>query len=48
VSIHEQVKLEQGGNKYAGTFTINIVDPNGNPVANVVGKITATRITADQ
>jgi len=47
VNIREQVTLDENGNSYWGTFTIDQYDPNGNPVAHVAGKINAQRITPD-
>jgi hypothetical protein len=48
VSIREQVTVDHTGNNYQGTFTIDVFDPNQNPVAHLAGEITGERITADQ
>jgi hypothetical protein len=48
VSIRELVTVDHTGNKYQGWFTIDVVDPNKNPVGHVEGDITGERITADQ
>ena len=48
VSVRELVTVDHTGNKYQGTFTIDVVDPSKNPVAHVEGEITGERITADQ
>ena len=41
----EEVTLDQDGQHYAGTFTLNAYDTSGNLVAHIVGVINATRIT---
>jgi hypothetical protein len=49
VNIHEQITLDPSGNEYAGTFTITMYDPtSGQQVAQVLGTLSATRITVDQ
>ena len=48
VTIQEQVTLASSGNNYSGLFTLNVVDPSGNPVSTVKGIIVAQRLTADQ
>ena len=44
VIIREDVTLGAGGNSFAGPFTMDIFDPNGNPVGHNAGRIVATRI----
>jgi hypothetical protein len=46
-NIREEVVLGRSGNSYAGTFTIDQFDVDGNVLAHVAGQVTATRITAD-
>lgn len=48
VSIRELVRVDHTENKYDGTFTIDVSDPKGNPVAHIGGEITGERVTADQ
>jgi len=48
VSIRERVTVDHTGNKYDGTFTIDVSDPSGKPVALLAGEVTGERITADQ
>jgi hypothetical protein len=48
VSVREWVTVDHTGNNYQGNFTIDVVDPNKNPVGHVAGEITGERITADQ
>ena len=43
----EEITLSPDGKHYSGTFTLDAYDPLGNPVAHVVGRIAATRITLD-
>ena len=46
VRIVENVSLEPGGDKYSGTFLIEVFDPTGTTVeAHFEGKVSATRIT---
>jgi len=47
VNIREQITLSPSGDSYAGTFTIAIFDTHGNQVDQLVGTISATRITVD-
>jgi hypothetical protein len=47
VNIREDVTLSPSGNKYTGTFTIDVFDPKGNHVDHVAGLINATRVTVD-
>ena len=46
-NIREEVVLGRSGNSYAGTFTIDQFDTDGNVLAHIAGRVTATRITAD-
>jgi len=46
-NIQESITLSPGGTKYSGTFTIIQFDTNGNKVAQVIGQVTANRITVD-
>ena len=48
VSVREWVTVDHTGNNYQGNFTIDVVDPNKNPVGHIAGEITGERITADQ
>jgi hypothetical protein len=41
----EEITLSADGKHYAGTFTLDAYDTDGNPVAHIVGVIAATRIT---
>jgi hypothetical protein len=47
VNIREEVTLSPSGDKYTGTFTIDVFDPHGNHVDHLGGDITATRLTVD-
>jgi len=48
VNIREFVTLDQSGDSYTGTFTIDVYPPGGTvAVDHVAGTITGTRITAD-
>jgi hypothetical protein len=46
-NIREDVTLDDQGNSFSGTFTIDQFDTNGNTLAHIVGKITAQRVTPD-
>jgi len=46
-NIREDVILDQTGNSYAGTLTIDQFDLSGNTLAHITGQVTATRITVD-
>jgi hypothetical protein len=46
-NIREQVKVGQGAKTYAGSFTIDLYDLNGNLLAHVAGDVTGSRITVD-
>jgi hypothetical protein len=46
-NIREEVTLDDSGNSFSGTFTIDQFDTNGNTLAHIVGKITAQRVTPD-
>ena len=41
------VSLDKKADQYTGTFKINQFDPSGNLLAEVVGNITAIRITVN-
>jgi hypothetical protein len=48
-TIREQITLDPSGNEYTGTFTLNLYDPtSGQQMAQVLGTISATRVTVDQ
>jgi hypothetical protein len=47
VQIHEDVTLDKKADQYTGTFKTDQYDPSGNVLAEVVGQITAIRITVD-
>lgn len=46
-NIRERVVISSNGNGYAGTFTIDQYDTNGNLLVHLGGKVGAHRITAD-
>jgi hypothetical protein len=46
-NIKEEVTLDNKGNRYFGTFTIDQFDTSGNLLGHVAGLVTAERITAD-
>jgi len=46
-NIREEVVVNQSGNNYAGTFTIDQFDVDGNRLARITGKVIAKRITTD-
>ena len=45
--IVEDVVLDQKGNHFEGTFTIDQLDVAGNLVAHITGRVTASRITVN-
>ena len=45
--IHEDVPLDKKSDQYTGTFKVDQYDASGNVLAEVVGQITAIRITVD-
>jgi len=45
--IREQVTVAPGGNKYQGTYTLDLYDTNNNHFAHYSGTISAQRITVD-
>jgi hypothetical protein len=45
--IFQEITLSPDGNHYTGKFTADAYDALGNPVAHIVGTISATRITLD-
>jgi hypothetical protein len=47
VQIQEDVTLDKKADEYTGTFKTVQYDPSGNVLAEVVGNITATRITVN-
>lgn len=47
VHIVEDVVVDEKGDSYSGTFTLDQYDPNGNHTGHATGRITAVRITAD-
>jgi hypothetical protein len=46
-NIREQVTVDETGNRYRGTFTIDQFDAVGNTLAHIVGEVTGRRITVD-
>ncbi len=46
-NIRENITLDHSGNNYTGTFTIDVLTPDGVQVAHVEGTITGQRVTAD-
>jgi hypothetical protein len=46
-SIREEVTVDQTGNAYTGTFTIDQFDNAGNTLAHVTGRVTGQRITVN-
>src|SRR6202158_3293907 len=46
-NIREDVTLDNNGNTFSGTFTIDQFDTNGNTLAHIAGKISAQRVTPD-
>ena len=49
VSLREQVTVDQGGNTFSGTFTLDVYPPGSTTVAvHLAGLIAGQRITADQ
>ena len=46
-NIREVVTVDGTGNNYSGTFTLTQYDTNGNVLVQVLGVISAQRITAD-
>lgn len=48
VNIKEDVMLDATGNKYSGTFTLDVYDPSGaTQVAHQQGQVTAQRVRAN-
>ena len=45
--VTETIWLGPGGNTYTGTFTFDIYDASGNQVAEILGTISATRVTVN-
>src|SRR5689334_6846480 len=46
-NLKEEVVLNRTHNSYAGTFTVDQYDTNGNVIGHVAGNVTAQRITVD-
>jgi hypothetical protein len=46
-NIREEVTVEHGGDKYTGTFSIDVFDIHGVHVGHIAGDVTGERITAD-
>jgi hypothetical protein len=44
VMINEVVTLDRSGNKYSGTYTVDIFDVNGSPVDHLDGQLVGIRI----
>jgi hypothetical protein len=47
INLREQNTLSPSGDSYTGTFTDDIYDTKGNQVDQLVGTVTATRMTVD-
>jgi len=47
VNIREQDTLSPSGDRYSGTFTLDVYDTKGNHVDHLGGMVVATRITVD-
>jgi hypothetical protein len=47
VRLYEEITLSPDGKSYTGNFTLDAYDATGNPVAHIVGTISATRIDLD-
>ncbi|MGH7779260.1 MAG: hypothetical protein ACREQR_05495 [Candidatus Binataceae bacterium] len=47
LQIYEDVTLDKKADQYSGSFKIDQYDPSGNMLAEVVGQITAIRVTVD-
>jgi hypothetical protein len=47
VNIKEDVTLEEKGDFYSGSFTLTVYNPAGQQVAQLKGRITATRVLPD-
>ena len=47
VNIRESVTLSPSGDKFTGTFTIDVYDTKNSHVDHLAGNITATRLTVD-
>jgi len=47
LNLKEEVVLDRNHNSYAGTFTVDQYDTNGNVIGHGAGNVTAQRITAD-
>ncbi len=46
-NIRERVTVDTTGNHYSGTFTLTQYDTNGNVIVQILGVISAQRVTAD-
>jgi hypothetical protein len=46
-NLKEEVVLDRSHNSYAGTFTVDQYDTDGNIIAHVEGNVTGQRITVD-
>jgi hypothetical protein len=47
VNLKEEVVLDRSLNSYAGTFTVDQYDTNGNVIGHAAGQVTGQRITVD-
>jgi hypothetical protein len=47
INLKEEVILDRSHNSYAGTFTVDQYDTNGNIIGHGAGNVTAQRITVD-
>jgi hypothetical protein len=47
VNLKEEVVLDRSHNSYAGTFTVDQYDTNGNVIGHAAGQVTGQRITVD-
>lgn len=46
-NLKEEVVLDRSHNSYAGTFTVDQYDTNGNVIGHAAGQVTGHRITVD-
>ena len=46
-NLKEEVVLDRSHNSYAGTFTVDQYDNNGNVIGHAAGQVTGQRITVD-
>ena len=46
-NLKEEIVLDRSRNSYAGTFTVDQYDTNGNVIGHAAGNVTAQRIAVD-